>query len=181
MQTTFSIRKFNLLTIFTLTNSLNCFFYKNLITLLVSKPEKTDGCSRSSRSFTCLIFDSRSRWRGNWKFLSQRSIPTFPSKAVISSFMCEFMDDVFDKLKKACFRSCLTFRWSKVDSDVLFQSQKLILMFSEIWQGGNLKPCQTNTVYVVFGLYVLMSLTFLCLQRQSPWLMLAMFKTFFSF
>ena len=180
MKITFSIRKFNLLTIFTLTNSLNCFFYKNLITLLVSKPEKTGGCSRYSRSFTCLIFDSRSRWRGNWKFLSQRSIPTFPSKARDIEFYVRVHGWRFNKLKKACFRSCLTFLWSKVDSDILFQNQKLILMFSEIWQGGNLKPCQTSTVNVVFGLYVLMSLIFLCLQRQSPWLMLAMFKTFFS-
>ena len=114
MQTTFSIRKFNLLTIFTLTNSLNCFFYKNLITLLVSKPEKTDGCSRSSRSFTCLIFDSRSRWRGNWKFLSQRSIPTFPSKAVISS---SWMTCLINLKKHA------------LDPVWLFDDQKLIPTF----------------------------------------------------
>ena len=52
----------------------------------------------------------------------------------------------FDKRKKACFRSCLTFQWSKVDSDILFWCQKLILTFSEIWQIGNRKACGTNTV-----------------------------------
>ena len=67
-------------------------------------------------------------------------------RSVISSHMCEFMDDMFDKLKKAYFRSCLTFWWSKVDSDVLFRSQKLILTFSEIWQSGTLKRCETSTV-----------------------------------
>ena len=56
-------------------------------------------------------------------------------RPVISSHVCEFMDDVFDKLKKAC----LTFRWSKFDSDALFRSRKLIPTFSQIWQGGNLK------------------------------------------
>ena len=34
----------------------------------------------------------------------------------------------------------------QVDSDVLFRSQKLILTFSEIWQSGNLKACETYTV-----------------------------------
>ena len=84
------------------------------------------------------------------------------------------MDDVFDKFKKACFKSCLTFWWSKVDSDALFQSQKLILTFLEIWQSGNVKGCDTNTVnlwvnwnYAVFGLHALVSLIFLCLQGQS--------------
>ena len=63
---TFSIRKFSLITIFTLVYSFSCFFYKNLITLLISKPcrgktansrEKIGGCSNSSRSFMCLIYD----------------------------------------------------------------------------------------------------------------------------
>ena len=35
---TFSIPKINLMTIFTLINSSACFFYENLLTLLVSKP-----------------------------------------------------------------------------------------------------------------------------------------------
>ena len=119
-------------------------------------------------------------------------------RPVISSYMCKFIDDVFDKLKKACFRSCLNSWWWKVDSDVFFRSQKLILTFSEIWQSGNLNACETNTInlklnwnYVVFRLYVLMSLIFLCLQGQSQnvslatvttqWFMLAMFKAFSKF
>ena len=80
----------------------------------------------------------------------------------------------FQKLKKASFRYCLTFWWSKVDSDVLSRSQKLILTFSDIYQSGNLKACETNTVnlslnwnYMVFGLYVIKSLTLWCFQ-SSP-------------
>ena len=38
MKIAFSMRKFSLITIFTLVNSFVCFFYKKLITLLVSKP-----------------------------------------------------------------------------------------------------------------------------------------------
>ena len=64
----------------------------------------------------------------------------------ISSYMFGFMDDVFDKYKKACFRPCLTSWWSKVDSEVLFRSQRLILTFSEIWQSGNLEVCERNTI-----------------------------------
>ena len=38
IKTTFSIRKFNLITIVTLMNSFDFLFYKNPLTLLVSKP-----------------------------------------------------------------------------------------------------------------------------------------------
>ena len=149
----------------------------------------------------------------NVPFFSENSKVKYPfwrfwMKPFMSSYMCELIDDVFEKLKKGCFRSCLTFWLSKVDSDVLFRSQKLILTFSEIWQIENLKACETNMVnfslnwnYLtmnenyVYGLYALKSLIFWCLQRQfqnlslatvsAPWLilelmlLLLMFKSFF--
>ena len=61
-------------------NEFICFFYKNLIALLVAKPPSrkddsftwnTGGCSRSSRSFTCLIYDCSDRDGEVWQYFQQ--------------------------------------------------------------------------------------------------------------
>ena len=75
------------------------------------------------------------------------------------------MDGVFDKLKKAYLRSCLTSWWSKVDSDVLFPN------LAE-WKPESVrdKHGQPLAELKLCGIWLdirIMSLMFLCLQGQS--------------
>ena len=100
-------------------------------------PDTTHGLRDSVQA--CRIQDCYSTIRKNFRKILKSKVHSDVSECASSWIMR------FDKLKKACFRSCVTFRWSKVDSDILFWSQKLILT---IWMSsGNLTDWKPENVW----------------------------------